>query len=634
MKSACGFLLAALMLQSPGPGAVSSDAFRFTRAVRIEQGGWARVALDVHAAGHGAADGGWRVFDPDGEAISHAILRPRGGAVSARTLGIEQSAEGWSVVFDLGPTPLRHRKFEVSPVEPVAALGCRLEGSRDGTSWEHLAEGDLFRLGAGDDMVRSALEYGATDARYLRLTWPRDAGLPEFQRATVETSEEAPGGLVTAEVAVRPMDSSESRTSYRLELPAPGIRPQRLELRGEAPGAVGYRLFRVERQRRELLKEGTLDFAEGVSLDLENALIQWPVLYLDLYTARGETARLEGVEVALPPLWLLFAAPEVGTYTLAYGPEGKAPPAPDPVAPESVTEPVVEASLGFVEISPPPALPERVTAPSREIEGSVLSSWLVVSDGATPGELVRLELPEAVYLETDGDLRGLRLVADGKYLPFVHWPHPEPGKAFEARGLTPEPSPRAATSQVSVDLAVAPSALTQIELLSPEGPFTRRVTVQYTRNNRPGVEVRPVQAVRDWRCAEAPLLPCRLDPNLLPERASSRMRVLFEDGQNTPLASVDVLAWRRRDVFLFVRPDAEDVRLVQLYDEVRPPTFELGDLEEQVLHMPWTEGRLDLESALAERDARKGLWRLAMIAALILTAAAVLAIVGRKLLPG
>ncbi len=283
MKSTCGFLLAALLLQPPAPGAAelecaalegaayqhALEVFRYTRAVTPERAGWVRVALDAHALGHGLPGDGWWVFGPDGEAVPHAVLRPRSGEVPARTLTVEEGAEGWGIVFDLGPTPLRHRRLEVLPAEPVAARGCRLEGSRDGRSWEYLAEGDLFRLGERQDLVRSFLEYPATEVRYLRLTWPRDAGFPEFQRAFVEVLDEPPEGPVTAELAVTRVDSSEGRASYRLELPAPGIRPERLELRGEGSGAVGYRLYRVERQRRELLREGTFDFLDGASLSLE-----------------------------------------------------------------------------------------------------------------------------------------------------------------------------------------------------------------------------------------------------------------------------------------------------------------------------------------------------------------------------
>ncbi len=49
--------------------------------------------------------------------------------------------------------------------------------------------------------------------------------------------------------------------------------------------------------------------------------------------------------------------------------------------------------------------------------------------------------------------------------------------------------------------------------------------------------------------------------------------------------------------------------------------------------MPWTEGRLDLEAALAHQGTSEGIWQIAMVATLLLTAVVVLWVVARKLLP-
>ena len=47
--------------------------------------------------------------------------------------------------------------------------------------------GDLFRIGTDDGLQRTALSYPSTEDRWLRLSWPREAGFPRVSAVEVET---------------------------------------------------------------------------------------------------------------------------------------------------------------------------------------------------------------------------------------------------------------------------------------------------------------------------------------------------------------------------------------------------------------------------------------------------------------
>ena len=174
--SAC--LLLALGIAEAGV----EERYRFARSLEVPEAGWVRVPLDGRAVSGGFPDDRWKLADPAGREIPHRVLAPRRGFVTARTHSAERTDEGWAIVFDLGPVPIRHSRLDVELVRPTSASEVLLEGSDDLVSWSVLTSGALFRLGTEATLRRSALHYPVTDLRYLRLTWPESAGFPEFAK--------------------------------------------------------------------------------------------------------------------------------------------------------------------------------------------------------------------------------------------------------------------------------------------------------------------------------------------------------------------------------------------------------------------------------------------------------------------
>jgi hypothetical protein len=150
--------------------------------------------------------------------------------------------------------------------------------------------------------------------------------------------------------------------------------------------------------------------------------------------------------------------------------------------------------------------------------------------------------------------------------------------------------------------------LTGLDLMVPARPLRRAVVVRYlesaaSRRRRSGAKDRVIAIRHTWECSREPPLPCR-ERLELPGRAPSVLSVRFRDGDNPPLADLDAAVWRRRDVLLFVWPDAEEpIRLLAGPDGLRPPAYDLQALGDSLLSHPWQPAELDLAGeATTEED--------------------------------
>ena len=67
----------------------------------------------------------------------------------------------------------------------------------------------------------------------------------------------------------------------------------------------------------------------------------------------------------------------------------------------------------------------------------------------------------------------------------------------------------------------------------------------------------------------------------------------FHDGDNPPVSGLSADLWRRRDVFLFVWPEAEEpVRLVAGPNTLTAPSYDLQSLGDVLLSYPWNAAEL------------------------------------------
>src|SRR6185312_9762230 len=93
-----------------------------------------------------------------------------------------------------------------------------------------------------------------------------------------------------------------------------------------------------------------------------------------------------------------------------------------------------------------------------------------------------------------------------------------------------------------------------------------------------------------WECMPQAPIPCRLRVPL-PGRAPSVLSLKFHDGDNPPLPDLDTAVWRRRDILLFVWPQAVPkgaaVRLLAGADSLTAPSYDLQALGDALTSRPW-----------------------------------------------
>jgi hypothetical protein len=625
VKSAPALGLALLLLA----GSAAAQTFPFTREVEIPAPGWVRVPLDLTTIQHLAPDGvDLHVLDPAGREVPRRLLsllpriaqrRIRVAAVLEGVEGVEgvegdrgdegTDGDGWSVLLDAGAEPPLHDGLflQVSPARPIAQV--RLEGSTDGTSWRGIDQGALLPTRSGS----AALLYPPTRDRYLRLSGAGEP--PAVPVAEIETVQGLSLAATTGE-----SDCDRGRPGVavcRLALPASGVILRRLtvDLRGEG-ATVGYRLLAPARGRWQVLAEGVWQRAGErtghAALDQPRRLTGGFVR-LELYgPAGGAPPRLAGHDADLAVPVVVFRAPAPGRYTLASGGLSRGTPARQ-------GPPAGLSNGGGVWVRPGPeragAEPELAAgAPRRASWGDrrFNANWTVAAPGVQAGRLVRLEIPDAVYTAARPDLGDLRVASGGQEIPYLRWSPADPAPAAEVRNLRPEPGEAAERLERDLPLPAAGLPLTELWLSTPARRLRGSYSARYAALSPIRARRREVEAVsaRAWECDPEPPLPCR-EVAALSGRALDALAVRLEGvepGTEGGDLSVDLMAWRRRDVLLFAWPGKGPVRLLAGSAELAAPSYELAALGPLLLARPWQPAELDLAAALSPKAPRWGGW--------------------------
>ena len=514
-----------------------------TRDVDVSAAGPVRVPLDIADIRHMAAD--LHVLGPEGEAIPFRISSslPESASRAAR---VERQGELWMVDTGEGLAPHERLVLDLASEGTVQSL----ESSADGEAWEPLAAAAPEQLGGAEGLRRIALAYPSTSDRFLRL---------RSEASVVAASVESVAGLTLA------VQGASCRGSIcALEVPA-GQVLRRLTVDIEGEGTIGYRLHSPDEHRWELHAEGVWREPGRHVL----AGVPGAILRLELHGPGGP--RLTGYTLDLAVPTVSFQAPRPGRYLLAFG--GTAPLPADPGPP-----------LDRIRFS---------------------NTWDLSAPNAEPGDLVRLELPSAVYGAAREDLGDLRIVVGGRQIPFFRWSPEAPAFAGGEPGLTPSAADRPGESRVLVSLPSEGLPLTQIHLSAPSAPLRRPVSVIYVdpdrRSRRSGRAVREEEARSTWTCVPEPPLPCRTRLDLPGTAAPRLLTVRLRDGDNPRLSSLGVTVWRRKDVLFFIWPEAEDgVRLLAGARDLKAPHYELAELGPSLLGRPWRPAELRSPGAEAE----------------------------------
>lgn len=621
-------IILGLYLVTLASAAVALEGYRYRRSIEVTEPGWVGVHLDGNALAHAATD--LELIAPNGEEAPFHLLTPSpdGDRRPVRVLEVTERPEGWTLVMDLGLRTPRHTRLWFEFEQQVRAPGCRLEGSDDLKGWSPLVVADLFRLGEARDFQQMVLDYPPCDHRYLRLTWPRMAGLPELHQVEVATLD---GHTRWQPVTVHDCDDYGSTAILcRLSVPRPASSLRRLDLDFESSGRTGLRLTIGEAGRFRVLGEAVLQpGAESVRIPLQPSAeqAQAEFLRLELYASGPEPPVLREAAVLAASRSLLFEAREAGSYTLAYG-----RPTPRPGTGEAA--PALPRRIAWLRpgdevVAAWPAIPEALAAPAVAMPGQLKYSWELAGEGAEPGTVGRLELPEEVYAAVRPDLGDLRLAVGGKQLPYVRWNPPEPTQGWGRGALESELLEGGRSSRFELELTTG-LPYTELWFTASVAPFERSLDGRHRRPAQPGLSERWYQAFPriHWRCRDTLPLPCRVATELgsVPEPL---LIVEVDNGDNPPLPGVDVELWRRRDVLLFVWPAAGPVTLEGGRENLRAPRYDLAALRDLLLLRDWQKIEI---GTVAEEPAPPADWgRWALTAVVVLAAGVLLLLLARLL---
>lgn len=588
------------------------------RALPVEASGWIKVPLDPDLRARLSPEGrDLRLRDAGGAELGYWLVRdaptvPR--PVAPEAIALAEEPGGTWISFDLGPEPGPHVGFQFELAGTGLVSGLRLEGSADGQApWQPLATADLFRLGEAAGLSQTTLRYPATEARYLRLWWPEEAGEPAARGLALEPAPSQPAVEDTLSLTWSATGGGAGSASYAVELPGPGLPLNGFQPEWEGAGTLGYRLLAPAEGRWRVLAEGSLARpAPGQAwptIPLPGLALGTPRLRLELATGGTGGVELSGLTAVSPRDWLVFYAPQAGEHALAYGRLGLAP------APEPPGQPAVPLAE-MAELAPGPEAPDAAAgalaplnpwaAPAPEL--AFAASWPVLAgvSAPAPGEPLRLPLPIEVYSATLAGLDDLRLLAvpageDAEaQLAYLRYTEPEPllvAESVAAPQALPVPPPvvgapasggpdRSSRIQVPLPSTLAPFTL--LELSTPAQVFDRSFEVEAVIPGRPGIEARRVALAppERWICPGAAALPCRAAVELggpLPVGAEPRIELTIRDGDDAPLPSVEARVWRREDGLVFVWPGTSSIHLVAGAEGLGAPRYDLEARRDELL---------------------------------------------------
>lgn len=577
---------------------------RFTRPVPVTAPGWTRLRLDAATRALMQPDArDLRVRDAVGAEVPFWLQTDESvdvpAVLGAQLTDVVETAEGWTIAINLGPDVPAHQRLRFAFAPRGIAPRVRLESSPDGLGWSELATVNLFRLGESQNLQQTEIPYAPTTDRYLRLAWPKAAGLPDLREVSAEPAPAASAQTTDLPLGIERTAAGPGFAEYRLALPGPGVVPDSLQLTWTGAGSAGYRVQRAVGGSWQTLAEGALrPDGDTVPLASTSAALDGAAsdaLRLELRPGGESVPDLGAASARIRVPWVLFYAATPGPHSLEYGAVGLAQPAAPGALPVALSD-AVEVPLGAAVEVPPPPLPASLTAPGAALDAAEFKvGWPVAAAGAAPGDLVRLAVPDAVYDVADGSLADLRLLAGGKRVPHVLRPLAEPVSVTTRLGLAPQPMPTAGQSHLLVQLSPyknLPVGL--VELAAPATPFQRGVTAGFLQGAA-GPELprrydlAPLGAAT-WDCPGVSVQPCRLAFTAAGSE-SGWLLVAFEDGENAPLPAVDLRAWRQGHELLFPWPGGT-VSLLAGQPGLGAPQYDLAAVADQLAVYPTHEARL------------------------------------------
>lgn len=638
--------------------------WRYHQTVEVSKDGIYRIELPsetIDALRPGLDD--LRIFDPEGHEVAY-LREPEQ----------ERSNQRRATVFtpSLDPTATTVL-LETGASSPFSAIAlesparaflksARIEGSHDKKEWKELAAGQpIFRMAEGREEL--ALQFPPGTWEYLRVTLDdaRSAPIP----ITGAIIFNAPPATVeeTAPIQIISRDELPGATRLAIRLPAGNLRVAAIRLYSPDPAfsrAASLSSLQVGTNglQETRITEGLLSQNENSGSQARPQLVlnSEPLpkdLVLLIQNQDSPPLSITSLSAVVKPARILFSARSGGVFTLVSGNPAVASPHYDlqPVlsaigSASSTALPLsaVRETPGWVSPDPLPGMGETGSALD-------LPAWkyykplAIIQPGAQ-----QVELDEETVSHAQADFRDLRLVTDGRQIPYLLERTSIEREVTVKVSLANDPNkPR--MSRWTLDFPRHSLPITQITL-STSTPLFERALLLYEllpdvpdeTGLRPkaGFEIEHSHELAHaiWKQSPgAPPSDCLLRLSERPRQAQLWLET--DDGDNSPITITRVRAWRpvTHLVFKATTENAGAIRLYYGNPDASAPSYDLALAAHQLLRVPKSVAELGAETAITPIVAEKPapgtftLWQTIAFWTVLAGVAAALLLVIHRMLP-
>lgn len=416
--------------------AITPAEWSHTQTLDVESAGLVRVELPpatLDAARHSLED--LRLVDSAGKEVPYLIDRPlprSGSVIRAKDFRTEIANDLSTITLQTGTTlPLMGVTLETPAVGFTKAA--RVEGSHEGNNWQELATGQpIFRFPHGAEKMEVQFTPGAWE--FLRMTIDDTRSQPvPFTGAQLQTAGvTAPSGSVS--VSIKSRNENPGVTRLSIDLGAANLPVAFLDIQTPEPLFTRNITLAVPEVAEDGVREQPMGHATIYRVDIDGKKeerLEIPVektirsreLILMIRNEDSPPLAIDAVHAAQRLTRLIFFANGPGRYTLLSG--NSQCPAPQYDLPalkgELNTAAASEAKLSPLAENPGYKTPEALAAlPLGGVGIDDLSGWKFRKPLQLPGPGVQqLELDPEVLVHALPDQRDVRLVCDGKQLPFL-----------------------------------------------------------------------------------------------------------------------------------------------------------------------------------------------------------------------
>lgn len=536
--------VALLVLLAPQGESAFPRSWRTVQDLVVDRPGPVRVPLPAEtldAARPGLED--LRVLGPDGKEVPWTLEpaeRPPGPVLrpaQVRTLLHPESTEILIVTGSDAPVAA----IDVGVASRDFIKAARVEESDDGRTWTGVREEELlFRTPEGS--ARTSLDLPPRPRAHLRVMLDDRRSLPvPVTGITIRGA--SPPAPQTEPLEVEMTERREMPGETRFLLRFTGRHARLAGVSVETPDPVFTRrveLSQATAERREVLSDSILyrkpfdgrPPAEQLSL-LCNSILTGREAVLLVHNGDSPPLRVERIRARARPVRLTFAALDRGLFHVLAGNREATLPSYD-VA--SLGEPAVArtvAAPGPIRVNPAwqPAEP----LPGVPSSGALLdvSAWRFRKEVTLgPGDLHELELGPDILSAAEPSERDLRLVRDGRQVPYIR-DDPPRLRTLEVSAAKTESRPGSTRSRWFLQLPHPRLPVRRISC-DIEETFFRRSVLLVEESSEEGIRGSVVLGESVWSRIPGETSG-RLEIELGAAPRSRRILLEIEDGDNPPL---------------------------------------------------------------------------------------------------